>query len=281
LGGLQTIRDILDSAKVLLTSSEGITLSNLIKFSWGKITQLTDREIYNYFSQLTSELKDSQLFNEYLVDFDMDMHLATYLNSLDIDTIKTKYPAILATELSKELLIQYFQKKAKPEELTLLHRDIYGSRLKEEGKLLFSELYLARLAQEGWIVLDWKDNPRLSDPASYFNEHNNDWIGQSSFLSLTEDYHIYYSNPELSWINIENEGKQFILDVLQRYGVGTLKAALLKTKEDIKVKDIVNTLVQTPQDLNIYFEGTTSAKFLEFSRWLCEDGLYLTVVVQT
>lgn len=283
----EIVKDIIKSAKAML-GSKGVTLTNLIVFEWSKVAQLSDKETYNYFtnfaSTLYSEENAENIFNEFLADFEMDTQLKVYLGDQNLDFIRENYPTLIneativakyPAESTKDSFIKYFQTAAKPEELKPLHNDVYGMQLKRTGKLLFTQLYLDKLVREDWISLEWeKNSERLQNPASYFNARNEDWSDKSAFQPYTEHYHIYYSNLELSWIDVFGNGeKRFILDVLtEADGLEKLKNSLPAET----LKEAINTLIQTPHELDVLFEKLPSLQFFKVAQWLCAGGLDLT-----
>lgn len=159
-------------------------------------------------------------------------------------------------------------------EAYVIDEDLEGDDLIKANKLIFSELFLAKLKRERWITsLDGVENPRLKDPRSYFKKRNPGWTFNQAFsATVTENYQLYLSNIELSWIKTERY-KAFILDILDKEGkFEQLKEILPK---DIKI--FINSLLQTPDDLNRFFEKFPASKSLQVVTTLLDLGLDLSM----
>ncbi|MGC1854030.1 MAG: TcdA/TcdB pore-forming domain-containing protein [Candidatus Aquirickettsiella sp.] len=156
----------------------------------------------------------------------------------------------------------------------VIDKDLEGDDLSKANKLIFSELFLAKLKKERWITsLNGVENPRLNDPRSYFKKRNPGWtLNQALSATVTENYQLYLSNIELSWIKTE-EYKAFILDILDKEGeFEQLKEILPKN-----IKSFINSLLQTPADLNRFFEKFPASQYLQVITMLLDLGLDLSM----
>lgn len=124
---------------------------------------------------------------------------------------------------------------------------------------------LERLFNAGWLTVDLSLDSDLKRETSYFYQHNVDWRAAQSdemlpFNPRASDgrYHIVFSNVDLSWIKINSEGeskRHLFLDLIQKNdGLKTLKQALINQGMDPNNPAMINSLLQTPDDLNLFLE---------------------------
>lgn len=140
---------------------------------------------------------------------------------------------------------------------------------------------LERLFNAGWLQVDLTSDNDLKQETSYWYQHNINWRDAQNYDELPFNprpddgrYHIIFSNIGLSWIKIENEEgdeqRCLFLDLLkEENGLQTLQKALSDQNVDPNNSDMLNSLMQTPDDLNRFLsEIPDHQQRLSALKWL-------------
>ena len=117
-----------------------------------------------------------------------------------------------------------------------------------------------RLLNTGWLTLNWPE-PYVNN--HFFQQRNNPWQKNHPFFPpFTNFYKLFYGNLALSWITIE-EQREKIVDILQ-------KERGLQDIQSIHSDQValLNSLVQTPQDLAVFLNHLTPLQHETALTWI-------------
>jgi hypothetical protein len=175
----------------------------------------------------------------------------------------TNFINYLSTVIHKSVLlhVDYMERIKFLEEKAL---DSFGRDLKfslsevlsEETGLLKNEHCLdititERLLNKGWLASDW--SKYLNNP--FFQARNTQWSTLNPpFPTLTNHFKLFYGNLPLSWISVDSERQKIMLVLQQENGLALIKNIHSNPTE------LLNTLIQTPDDLAIFFNQLSSSQ---------------------
>ena len=133
--------------------------------------------------------------------------------------------------------------------------DFFNDEYKFKLESPLERTVIERLFNSGWLELDLSRESRLLNSKHSFFKRNHAQLSISSrrpfpFDAFKSSYRVYYNNLELSWIQVD--GKKYkILDYIQQKGGFEQLKEFFQTSPEI----LVNSLIQTPHDMSLFFQA--------------------------